>query len=141
MDHTQADKIISALADGCDPTTGETVEGLVLQHGDVIRALHMAVLALEIRARSKVRGSRARTPANAGGPVDQAGTSRYGRSSMNACRSRNWRGRMTGRRPASTRDWRGMVACKIRGPQWRGALPMRWPAPLAASVPKDEQCQ
>ena len=68
MDDTQAHQIISALADGCDPTTGEKVEGSVLQHGDVIRALHMALRALEIRARSNVRNSRARTPANAGKP-------------------------------------------------------------------------
>lgn len=68
MDDTQAHKIISALADGCDPTTGEKVEGSVLQHGDVIRALHMALRALETNTRSKARSSRARTPANAGKP-------------------------------------------------------------------------
>ena len=68
MDHTEAHRIISALADGCDPMTGEKVEGSVLQHGDVIRALHLALRALEISARSKVRSSRARTPANAGQP-------------------------------------------------------------------------
>jgi hypothetical protein len=67
MDDTQAQKIISALADGCDPTTGGKVEGSVLQHGDVIRALHMALRALETNAR-KARNSRARTPANAGKP-------------------------------------------------------------------------
>jgi hypothetical protein len=66
MDDTQAHKIISALADGCDPTTGEKIEASVLQHGDVIRALHVAVRALE--ARPKGRGSRVRTPANAGKP-------------------------------------------------------------------------
>ena len=68
MDDTQAHKIISALADGCDPTTGEKVEGSVLQHGDVIRALHLAVRALEANTRSKARSSRARVPANAGRP-------------------------------------------------------------------------
>lgn len=68
MDDTQAHKIISALADGCDPTTGEKVEGSVLQHGDVIRALHLAVRALETSARSKVQGRRSRAPANAGKP-------------------------------------------------------------------------
>jgi hypothetical protein len=66
MDDTQAHKIISALADGCDPTTGEKIEASVLQHGDVIRALHVAVRALETRTRG--RGSRVRTPANAGKP-------------------------------------------------------------------------
>jgi len=68
MDDTQAHKIISALADGCDPTTGEKVESAVLQHGDVIRALHMAVRALETSARSKVRSRRKRVPTNAGKP-------------------------------------------------------------------------
>jgi hypothetical protein len=68
MDDTQAHKIISALADGCDPTTGEKVEASILQHGDVIRALHIAVRALETSARSKPRSSRARMPANAGKP-------------------------------------------------------------------------
>lgn len=65
MDQEQAHKIISALADGCDPTTGEKVEGSVLQHGDIIRALHVAVRALE-KFRSKV--GNARSPANAGKP-------------------------------------------------------------------------
>ena len=47
MDHTEAHKVISSLADGCDPMTGERVENSVLQHGDVIRALHIAIRALE----------------------------------------------------------------------------------------------
>jgi len=68
MDDAQAHKIISALADGCDPTTGEKVEGSVLQHGDVIRALHIAVRALEICARFKGRSNRTSIPANAGKP-------------------------------------------------------------------------
>jgi hypothetical protein len=66
MDDTQAHKIISALADGCDPATGEKLEGSVLQHGDVIRALHIALRALETRSRAG--RSRARIPANAGKP-------------------------------------------------------------------------
>jgi hypothetical protein len=66
MDDTQAHKIICALADGSDPTTGEKLEGSVLQHGDVIRALHFAARALE--SRSKARAIRARIPANAGKP-------------------------------------------------------------------------
>lgn len=65
MDHEKAHKIISALADGCDPTTGVKVESSVLQHGDVIRALHVAVRALE-KSRSKVGNGR--SPANAGKP-------------------------------------------------------------------------
>jgi hypothetical protein len=42
MDDTEAHKIISALANGRDPMTGEKVQGSVLQHGDVIRTLHVA---------------------------------------------------------------------------------------------------
>jgi hypothetical protein len=68
MDAAQAHQIVSALADGCDPTTGENVEVSVLQQGDVIRALHVAVRALEKSARSNARGSRTRVPANAGEP-------------------------------------------------------------------------
>lgn len=67
MDDTEAHKIISALANGCDPTTGEKVESSVLQQGDVIRALHIAIRALENNGSSKARRSRA-TPANAGKP-------------------------------------------------------------------------
>jgi hypothetical protein len=65
MDATQAHQIISALADGCDPITGEKVEASVLHHGDVIRALHIAVRALEKGA--KPRDSR-RMPAKHGAP-------------------------------------------------------------------------
>jgi hypothetical protein len=68
MDNEQAHKIISALADGCDPTTGEKVEDSVLQHADVIRALHIAVRALETSARPKAQRSRARMAAKAGKP-------------------------------------------------------------------------
>ena len=68
MDDMQAHKIISALAEGCDPTTGEKVEGSLLQNADVVRALLVAVRALEMTARSKTQSSRARRPANAGKP-------------------------------------------------------------------------
>ena len=66
MDDKQAHKIISALADGCDPVSGEKVEGSVLQNGDVIRALHVAVHLLEKRI--KAPNSRARKATNAGKP-------------------------------------------------------------------------
>lgn len=66
MDDTQAHKIICALADGRDPTTGEKVEGSVLQHGDVIRALHVAARVLEKRI--KAPNSRTRMPTKAGKP-------------------------------------------------------------------------
>lgn len=60
MDHAEAHKIISALADGCNPTTGEKVEDSVLQHGDVIHALHMAARVLEKRKRRSSAGMPAR---------------------------------------------------------------------------------
>jgi hypothetical protein len=84
MDHTQAQKIISALADGCDPTTGEKVEGSVVQHGDVIRALHIAVRALEKRLKPQIAApERPRTPASRG-PNRRSAS--YWRSSMQASR-------------------------------------------------------
>jgi hypothetical protein len=82
MDDTQAHKIISALADGCGPTTGEKVEGSVLQHGDVIPRPTSRRPALEANTRSKSRSSRARAPA-----------------------------RMTEQLPVFTRDWCGMGGC------------------------------
>ena len=68
MDDTQAQQIISALADGCDPTTGEEIEGSVLQRSDVIRALYIAVRAFEASACFNARSGRVRIPANAGKP-------------------------------------------------------------------------
>ena len=69
MDDTQALKIISALANGLDPTTDEPVEGpSLLQDGNVIRALYVAVRALETTTRSRARNRRVRMPANAGKP-------------------------------------------------------------------------
>ena len=69
MDHTQALKIVSALANGLDPTKEEPVAGpSLLQDCNVIRALHVAVRAIETTANSRARNTRGRLPANAGKP-------------------------------------------------------------------------
>lgn len=69
MDDNKALAIVSALANGVNPQTGETFEeDSPYQSADVIRALYVAVRALEITNRSKARTSRARMPANAGKP-------------------------------------------------------------------------
>ena len=120
MDATQAHQIISALADSCDPTTGEKVEGSVLQHGDVIRALHMALRALETSARSKVRSSRARTPANAGKPwteqEDRALLERYDEGLPIAELARAHDRTPAGIHARLARHGR----VQVQGPQWRG---------------------
>jgi hypothetical protein len=60
---------VSALANGVNPRTGEMFEAdSPYQAADVIRALYVAVRALEMSNRSKVRNNRARMPANAGKP-------------------------------------------------------------------------
>ena len=69
MNDGQALQIVSALANGLDPTTNEPMEGpSVLQDGDVIRALYVAVRALESTSRSRARANRGRMPAKAGKP-------------------------------------------------------------------------
>ena len=69
MDDNKALAIVSALANGVNPQTGEMFEAdSPYQSADVIRALYVAARALETSSRSKARGSRARTPANAGKP-------------------------------------------------------------------------
>lgn len=69
MDDTQALKIVSTLANGVNPETGETFEvDSPYQALEVIRALYVAVRALEASSRSKARQNRARMPANAGKP-------------------------------------------------------------------------
>ena len=69
MDDAQALKIISALADGVNPETGEALDiDTPFQALDVIRALFVALRALEITSRSKARRNRGRMPANAGKP-------------------------------------------------------------------------
>lgn len=69
MDDNKALAIVSALANGVNPRTGEMFEvDSPYQSADVIRALYVAVRALEMSNRSKVRNNRARMPANAGKP-------------------------------------------------------------------------
>ena len=54
MDAERALRIVSALADGCDPATGEiTGRDHVLQQPDVVRALAAAVTALDRRTSTK----------------------------------------------------------------------------------------
>lgn len=69
MDDNKALAIVSALANGVNPQTGEVFEvDSPYQSADVIRALYVAVRALEMTNRSKARNSRARMPGNAGKP-------------------------------------------------------------------------
>ncbi|WP_153067207.1 hypothetical protein [Steroidobacter cummioxidans] len=69
MDDSKALSIVSALANGVNPQTGELFEvDSPYQAADVIRALYVAVRALELSNRSRMRGNRARMPANAGKP-------------------------------------------------------------------------
>ncbi|HEY0940529.1 MAG TPA: hypothetical protein VGE08_10570 [Steroidobacter sp.] len=69
MDDNKALAIVSALANGVNPQTGEIFEAdSPYQSPDVIRALYVAVRALEMTNRTKTRNSRARTPTNAGKP-------------------------------------------------------------------------
>ena len=69
MDDNKALSIVSALANGVNPQTGEMFEvDSPYQAADVIRALYVAVRALEMSNRSKNRGIRSRMPGNAGKP-------------------------------------------------------------------------
>lgn len=56
MDAERALRIVSALADGCDPATGEIMGGdHVLQQPDVVRALAAAVAALNCQTGAQER--------------------------------------------------------------------------------------
>ena len=69
MDDIKALGIVSALANGVNPQTGEVFEvDSPYQSADVIRALYIAVRALEATTRTRARASRAGLPANAGKP-------------------------------------------------------------------------
>lgn len=66
MDDSKALSIVSALANGVNPQTGEMFEiDSPYQAADVIRALYVAVRLLELSARRKPRS---RAPLNAGKP-------------------------------------------------------------------------
>jgi hypothetical protein len=67
MDDTKALSVVSALANGVNPHSGEVFDmDSPYQSADVIRALYIAVRALENAARTKARSSRSRLPSNAG---------------------------------------------------------------------------
>ena len=69
MDDIKALGIVSALANGVNPQTGEVFDiDSPYQSADVIRALYVAVRALETTTRTKLRPGRTRTPNNAGKP-------------------------------------------------------------------------
>ena len=68
MDDSKALSIVSALANGVNPQTGEVFDvDSPYQTPDVIRALYIAVRALESGSR-RTRIARPRLPANAGKP-------------------------------------------------------------------------
>jgi hypothetical protein len=69
MDDIKALGIVSALANGVNPQTGEVFDiDSPYQSADVIRALYIAVRALETTTRTKLRPGRTRMPSNAGKP-------------------------------------------------------------------------
>lgn len=69
MDDLKALSIVSALANGVNPQSGEVFDvDSPYQSADVIRALYVAVCALETTTRAKLRPARTRMPGNAGKP-------------------------------------------------------------------------
>lgn len=71
MQTSEALRIIQALADGCDPNTGEVFpENSAYQHPQIVRALSAAAKALERQTRTERRTSR--LPKRAGKPWDDA---------------------------------------------------------------------
>ncbi len=67
MDEEQALDLIRPLADGVLPTTGEELPvDSPLQHPHIVRALYLAVQALEVQALRRTR--QRRLPENAGKP-------------------------------------------------------------------------
>lgn len=66
MDDSKALDIVTALANGVDPMTGEALaEDSIYQASDVIRALYLAMQALQARRHRRVRSS---VISNAGKP-------------------------------------------------------------------------
>lgn len=73
MDDIKALSIVSALANGVNPQTGQIFDvDSPYQSADVIRALYIAVRALETTTRTKPRPGRERTASNAGKPWTEA---------------------------------------------------------------------
>ena len=72
MTPTEAKQVIEVLAGGIDPQTGEVLaEDNPVNNAHVIRALFLAVKALELLAKKQAR-SQPETPANVGKPWTQA---------------------------------------------------------------------
>jgi hypothetical protein len=72
MDENKALDIVSALANGVNPLTGEVFDSdSPYQSPDIIRALYAAVRSLEAAARTRGR-TRSRVPGNAGKPWSEA---------------------------------------------------------------------
>lgn len=71
MDDNKALSILSALANGVNPLTGEVFPAdSPYQSPDVVRALYISVRALERGARRRLR-TREQTPSNAGKPWNE----------------------------------------------------------------------
>ncbi len=69
MDDIKALAIVAALANGVNPQTGEVFDiDSPYQSADVVRALYIALQALENTNRRRARNNRTRLPANAGKP-------------------------------------------------------------------------
>jgi hypothetical protein len=69
MDLASARRIVEALADGVDPRTGEVLNpGSPLESADVVRALHVALAAIDNQVRNRERVSA--LASNAGKPWD-----------------------------------------------------------------------
>jgi hypothetical protein len=67
MDPSTAKQVIEALANGVDPRTGEVLgPGSPIESAEVVRALHVALEAIDRRVRWQERNSA--LPANAGRP-------------------------------------------------------------------------
>lgn len=67
MDDTTARRIIEALADGVDPLTSEVLPpGSPMESAQVVRALHVALSAIDQQIRRRERSSA--LPPNAGKP-------------------------------------------------------------------------
>lgn len=65
MDLATARQILEALADGVDPRTGEVLDpGSPIESAQVVRALHVAVAAMDRNSRNRDR--RSTLPLNAG---------------------------------------------------------------------------
>jgi hypothetical protein len=65
MDLTTTRHILEALADGVAPRTGEVLDpGSPIESAQVVRALHIAVVAIDSQMRKRDRSSR--LPSNAG---------------------------------------------------------------------------